>query len=491
MKKLYSIKGTTEIEKQPLYVKGVFNEDIHGYIHMGEGDTLDFTTYFNSFSLKKWKRYTTLTGLFLCLHLEGLFRITYTMLEENGKEKNFEEMARGEYIHEFNAEEMAGDILGFSISNMEPNGVYKGGEWLGEFDHWEEKNIGISITTFKREKYVKKTMETLKSFQKNHDWLHVLVVDNGSTLPEKENERFRVIHNRNFGGSGGFTRGMMEYVSKGNVDYILLMDDDIVLEPSSIERSHALLCGLKEKYKESFLSGAMISLEKPIFQYENTAYWGKIRLHSFGTGMDLGRKDSLIRNEQILSPHNRYGAWWYCAIPLGRIRDIGYPLPVFVKGDDMEYGIRNNRELIHMNGIGVWHQSFASKMSPVIYYYSDRNMLIINHYAAGCGFLTFTIAVFGRIAKRILQGNLTGLYALYLAIQDYHGGFEKITEIPSDKKMKILIEKLKKPAPGFIIGRLIKAALLSVLNYPSIHRKYISFRKNQLCDSDFWKSFMC
>ena len=44
MKKLYSIKGTTEIEKQSLYVKGAFNEDIHGYIHMGQGDTLDFTT---------------------------------------------------------------------------------------------------------------------------------------------------------------------------------------------------------------------------------------------------------------------------------------------------------------------------------------------------------------------------------------------------------------------------------------------------------------
>lgn len=491
MKILYSITAAAEPEKQPLYIKGNFRTDSEGLIHADKGEELDFTTYFNSFSLKKWKRYTTLTGLRLCLHLNGLFRIFYTLITGTGKEIHLEDTAQGEYVRDFGAEEMKGDILGFSISSIGPDGIYKGGEWQGKFDHWQEKHIGISITTFKRERYVKRTMETLQSFQKNHGWLHVLVVDNGSTLQEKDEERFRIIHNRNFGGSGGFTRGMMEYMDKGNVDYILLMDDDIVLELSSIERSHALLCGLKKEYQESFLSGAMLSLEKPIYQYENTAYWGKIRLHSFGKGMDLSEKDSLIRNEETLSNHNRYGAWWYCAIPLTRIRDIGYPLPVFVKGDDMEYGIRNHRELIHMNGIGVWHQSFASKMSPVIYYYSDRNMLIINHYAEGCGFLTFATAVFGRIVKRMLQGNRTGLYALYLAIQDYHGGFEKLTEIPSDEKMKILMEKLKKPAPAFIIGRLIKAALAAVVDYPSVHRKYIAFREKRLCDSGFWKSFMC
>ncbi len=491
MKILYSITAAAEHEKQPLYIKGNFKTDREGLIHAGKGEELDFTTYFNSFSLKKWKRYTTLTGLCLCLHLEGVFDITYRLFSESGEESRFEETAQGEYIRKFNEGEMKGDILGFSISPMETDGIYKGGEWQGKFAHWAEKNMGASITTFKREKYVKKTMETLQSFQKNHDWLHVLVVDNGSTLQEKEEERFRVIHNRNFGGSGGFTRGMMEYVDKGTVDYVLLMDDDIELEPSVIERSHALLCGLKEEYKESFLSGAMLSLETPNMQYENTAYWGKIRLHSFGKGLNLGKTDSLIKNEAVLSNHNRYGAWWYCAIPVQRIRDIGYPLPVFVKGDDMEYGIRNHRELIHMNGIGVWHQSFASKMSPIIYYYSDRNMLIINHYAAGCGLLTFTVSVFGRIVKRMLQGNQTGLYALCLAIQDYHGGFERITEIPSDEKMKILMGKLKNPASSFMIGRLVKAALAAVVNYPSVHRKYIAFREKRLCDSDFWKSFMC
>ena len=76
MKILYSITAAAEPEKQPLYIQGNFKTDSKGLIHVGKGEELDFTTYFNSFSLKKWKRYTTLSGLRLHLHLEGLFRIT-------------------------------------------------------------------------------------------------------------------------------------------------------------------------------------------------------------------------------------------------------------------------------------------------------------------------------------------------------------------------------------------------------------------------------
>lgn len=52
MKILYSITAAAEHEKQPLYIKGNFKTDREGLIHAGKGEELDFTTYFNSFSLK-------------------------------------------------------------------------------------------------------------------------------------------------------------------------------------------------------------------------------------------------------------------------------------------------------------------------------------------------------------------------------------------------------------------------------------------------------
>lgn len=488
--KLYSLSDTVEKDKESLYIRGI-KERKENSILMHKGDVLDFTTYFNSISLKKWKRYSTLKNLQLVLQLEGHFQVTFHLYDEEGNVRHISVTTESScFAYSMEAEDLDGVLLGFSLHCMSDVGQYIGGQWHGEFTQWEDKKIGISITTFKREKYVKRTMNLLHDFQKDHPWLSVLVVDNGSTLEELQGDRFRIIHNRNFGGSGGFTRGMIEYVEQGLVDYVLLMDDDIVLETSALERTYALLSGLKKKYMDSFLSGAMLSLERPCIQYENTARWGKIRLHGEGKNLNLVKASNLVQNEKVPSQKNRYGAWWYCAIPVHRIQEIGYPLPIFVKGDDMEYGIRNHREVMSMNGIGVWHQSFQSKMSPIVNYYADRNMLIINNYADGCGFATFLTAVLGRMTKRILQGNWKGIQYFNQALIDYNSGLSGITAIPSDKKMAQLLELQKHPVGVIVLGKVVYHSLCVILGYYSSHNDCLQFRDRFLKSSKFWKEFL-
>lgn len=488
--KLYSLVDTTEKAKELLYIRGVKRRK-DNCILMHAGEVLDFTTYFNSLSLKKWKRYTTIKALQLALQLEGHFQVTFHLYDEKGSVRHSSVETESSYFtYSMEAEELNGVLLGFSLHCMSDAGQYIGGQWNGEFTQWEDKKIGISITTFKREKYVKRTMKLLHDFQKDHPWLSVLVVDNGSTLEEMQGERFHIIHNRNFGGSGGFTRGMIEYVEQGSVDYVLLMDDDIVLETSALERTFSLLSGLKEECRDSFLSGAMLSLEKPCIQYENTARWGKIRLHGEGKNLNLVNASNLVQNEKVPSQKNRYGAWWYCAIPVHRIQEIGYPLPIFVKGDDMEYGIRNHREVLSMNGIGVWHQSFQSKMSPVVNYYSDRNMLIINNYAEGCNSITFVFAVTGRVIKRAVQGNFAGIYVLNRALRDYKEGFINITSIPADEKMQIIIQEFTENGNFRDFLHVLLGAIDLIIHYSTIHHNYIDFRNEKLQNSKFWKRYL-
>ncbi len=488
--KLYSLVDTTEKAKELLYIRGVKRRK-DNCILMHAGEVLDFTTYFNSLSLKKWKRYTTIKALQLALQLEGHFQVTFHLYDEKGSVRHSSVETESSYFtYSMEAEELNGVLLGFSLHCMSDAGQYIGGQWNGEFTQWEDKKIGISITTFKREKYVKRTMNLLHDFQKDHPWLSVLVVDNGSTLEEMQGERFHIIHNRNFGGSGGFTRGMIEYVEQGSVDYVLLMDDDIVLETSALERTFSLLSGLKEECRDSFLSGAMLSLEKPCIQYENTARWGKIRLHGEGKNLNLVNASNLVQNEKVPSQKNRYGAWWYCAIPVHRIQEIGYPLPIFVKGDDMEYGIRNHREVLSMNGIGVWHQSFQSKMSPVVNYYSDRNMLIINNYAEGCNSITFVFAVTGRVIKRAVQGNFAGIYVLNRALRDYKEGFINITSIPADEKMQIIIQEFTENGNFRDFLHVLLGAIDLIIHYSTIHHNYIDFRNEKLQNSKFWKRYL-
>lgn len=371
MNKLYSLTTTSYPDRLPLYIR---NFEIQSFpVSLTNGEALDFCTYFNSFSLKKWQEYTSIQSVTLKLRLQGQFRITFTLHSQNGDTMLLEEttpqyIEAATYEHTFQTAELKGDILSFSLQALSGQAFVMEGAYYGDFARWQDQRIGIGICTFKREPFVKKTMATLAVFQQQNSWLQVLVVDNGRTLEPVEKGSLQVLPNPNYGGSGGFTRAIMEYEDRNDVDYVLLMDDDIDLEPSALDRTHSLLCGLKEEYKDSFLAGSMLILDKPTIQHEKTAYWGKIRLHSNHTGVDLSGKKVLLENEIEIMRPNTYGAWWYCCMPLHRIRQIGLPLPVFVKGDDMEYGMRNHRPWLSLNGIGVWHQAFAAKSSDVVYY---------------------------------------------------------------------------------------------------------------------------
>ena len=85
----------------------------------------------------------------------------------------------------------------------------------------------------------------------------VLVVDQGTEkvaeaegFAEVESAlggKLRIIDQDNLGGSGGFARGMYEAVENGS-DYVLLLDDDIVVEPESIVRLRHLRRPLQEAH---------------------------------------------------------------------------------------------------------------------------------------------------------------------------------------------------------------------------------------------------
>lgn len=137
-------------------------------------------------------------------------------------------------------------------------------------------------------------------FSKTNPWLTALVVDNGSTLKECETEYLRIIHNPNYGGSGGFTRGIIENLKTKINDYVLLMDDDIDLDTAVLKRTHSLISSLKDEYRESFVAGAMLNIDEPYIQYENTAYWNKFRPSSLGRNYDLSSIKVLIKMKILL-----------------------------------------------------------------------------------------------------------------------------------------------------------------------------------------------
>lgn len=476
--------------RQNLYIKGNLLDIRDDAVCLKKNQTLDFATYFNLFSAQKWQLYTSISDIRIQLHIRGNYKITAYEVSQEQKRELYSEIGHDDYQKDISLKACQANFITFTITALEDGVQFFKGAYYGQFESAHDTNIGIIICTFKREDYVRRNLKTLQKLMQENPHFHVMIIDNGQTLSEMRNGQLQVIHNRNYGGSGGFTRGLIEQVNQGTNNYVLMMDDDILIETSSLERVYALCRHIKKQYAQQMIAGSMMSMDEPTIQYENTAYWGKIRLHALGKNFDLTRMAYLLQNDEIPDIINKYAAWWFCCIPIVVVKKNGYPLPAFIKSDDMEYGIRNHQDIITMNGIGVWHETFNKKENAVVNYFNDRNMLILNHYALHCGRWSFLGTALGRLGKHILRRNKPGVQMFTVALQDYQSGYEQITSIDADEKLK-QIQKYQ--IDENICWTFIKNLVLifhAFRQYRLIHKQYIKFRCQNLKTQQFWKKYL-
>lgn len=123
----------------------------------------------------------------------------------------------------------------------------------------------------------------------------------------------------------------------------------------------------------------MLEIERPTRLHEAGG-----RLHplwyveSMGHNLEMDQPEGMTFFDE--TPQIHYNAWWFCVIPTSVIRSIGLPPPLFIRGDDIEYGCRMNEvgvQTIPLPGCAVWHEGFAYKTSNWLQYYDLRNRLIL------------------------------------------------------------------------------------------------------------------
>ncbi len=366
------------------------------FISLDQYGAVEFDTYFNGISAEKLFKYTAIEKIILKLKMNGLFRITLMRKEKLGPSIMTEfvsetvvssEGQTREFLFEFDCKNTSG-MYCFKILSMENGGRYYGGEYCAEIsaNKIREVKIGVDICTFKREKFVEKNIKNLTDAFLNNETsplyrnIEIFIADNAKTLPEELNSKFiHVFKNKNVGGAGGFTRNLIEMIKGGNpynITHALIMDDDIVFEPEAIYKTYILLRILKEEYRHAFIGGAMFRLDRQNIQVESGAIWNCGAVISRKSGLDVRTLDACLYNE--LEETVDYNAWWYSVVPIENVRQDNLPLPIFIRGDDAEYGLRNTKKLILMNGICVWHEPFENKYSSSLYYYIFRNRLITN-----------------------------------------------------------------------------------------------------------------
>lgn len=360
--------------------------------------TVSFDTYFNSLSVKKYEEYCKLSALFLRLKVCGFFVLRIFGVEKN-KSGFTEKMLIEKSLHQKKPLDEIIDLsaflgehyahLYFTLSSE--NGTFYGGEFLAGSEKSNGVHIAVVICTYRRELFLLKNYQELtrylsgsRVFHPNN--IHCYIVDNGRTLDKAtmDNEYITLIPNDNTGGSGGFARGYYEAVKSGkDYTHILFMDDDIVLHGEMLLRVHGLLKLCNPSFDNLAVGGTMLKLSDYITQHEAGAVWDGKRLHSIGNGEDMTQRENVFGS--AFYPQGNYNAWWFYCFPARWQKTHGYPLPFFVKEDDIEYSLRCHAQVAAVNGIAVWHDDFDGKYDGFQEYYIKRNELIltsVNHQRA-------------------------------------------------------------------------------------------------------------
>lgn len=362
---------------------------------LDKGEELQANTYFNSISIGKWKKYTILNNLSLSLYLKGTFLI-YIHHAQRINDRIITKKVSERYA-EFNTLETISisidklENIGayyFSLRSLEDHSEFRGGFYETNINELNlpDIKIAVGICTYKREPFIAQNIKTFNDFLINnvdsplYKHLEIFISDNGKTLSQDlSSEHIRIYSNKNLGGAGGFTRCMVEILNvkkKLKLSHILLMDDDIRIDPNSLVITYNLLRLLKGKYKHAFIGGHMLRLDMPHIQSEAADHWDIITHHPVKYNYNLKDINNVLKNE--VEDSVNYLGWWYCCMPLDIINNTNLPLPLFIKRDDIEYGLRNGHDFINLNGICVWHEPFEYKNSSYLEYYYMRNMCIIN-----------------------------------------------------------------------------------------------------------------
>lgn len=368
---------------------------------------------------------------------------------------------------------------------------------------WYESNVAcqrvklaIVICTYHREQYVRQNLRNLQEKVLEDpdcpagEEIDIFVVDNGKTLQFEQSPHIFMFPNKNCGGSGGFTRGMLEaYSSKDRYTHVLLMDDDISFEPETIVRTVQFLKAAKTSERPLCVGGQMLLENSPTIQFEAGSSYINGRLVSNGQGLDLSDRKALLENGQ--NAPVQYNAWWYSCLPVSAIKKWGLPLPLFIKTDDVEYGLRLEEQVVLLNGIGVWHREFSSKYSPYLEYYIKRNELIVSAiHGSGAG----TLHSLGKLLRTYGRACLTGeariIFFESRACLDFLKGPDFLLETDGETLHRNLVTAGK--SRFYFLKEsfcLIFQLLRLVVRYPAVRRAYQE-RWRELTTERFWRRYL-
>jgi galactofuranosylgalactofuranosylrhamnosyl-N-acetylglucosaminyl-diphospho-decaprenol beta-1,5/1,6-galactofuranosyltransferase len=425
-------------------------------LRVGDGERISAGTYFNGFAASYWRRWTVVEEVTLDITVSGPdATVTVYRSMANGRSQRVDSATttkKGANHFTFDLSLtpfVDGGWYWFDVASGDTDVVIEKAQWVADVpaDRAEPGSVTVGITTMNRPDFCAKLVGQIGGDEDVKALLdEVLVMEQGTKLvvdseffgaAEKSLDgKLRVIEQGNIGGSGGFARAQFETLKAGTSKYVLFLDDDIVAEPESILR--AVTFGDLAR-RPSIVGGHMFSL------------FSKSRLHSFGeiinryrfwwtspptveTDWDFAARN--LRSSRWL--HRRvdvdFNPWFMCLIPTEIVREIGLSLPLFIKWDDSEYGVRAQEAgypTITMPGVAVWHVPWTDKNDALDWqaYFHQRNRfvaaLLHSPFPHGGRMVRES---FNHQVKHLLAMQYSTVELRHLALEDALAGPDKLHE---------------------------------------------------------------
>lgn len=359
-----------------------YSQSTESYL-LPRGSRICFGTYFNLFNLGKWNASCDLTSLFAELSGSGKAEIKVIQAHPNRSwnvvYSEIAELQDGTPfqidLSEFSGKGNDG-LLYLEVIALGDEVTLTGGRFATSDQPAAWPRLAVSITTFKREDDVRRTVARLEDFLKafeHGDQLHVQVVDNGKSAEIPASDKVTPYPNSNLGGAGGFARGLLE-AEKGGFTHGLFMDDDASFHMENLARTYIFLALAKDP--NTAVSGAMINNTHKWAMWENGAYFDG-SCHPLHNGTDLRDRYAVTQMEfKSARPQSKtlYGGWWFFAFPIQKVSH--HPFPFFVRGDDISFSLANDFKIVTLNGVVSFQDDFTEKESPQTLYLDLRNHLM-------------------------------------------------------------------------------------------------------------------
>jgi len=400
-------------------------------VRIPSGAKLSFGTYFNAFPASYWRRWTVVSSVRLSVTVRGAGATVIVQKSmANGRQQKVDSAAT-------EADDPTTLTFDLTLTPFVDGGWYwydvvasngdvvvEAAEWSAEVpaERAEHGTVDMAITTMNRPDFCAELLGQLGTPELMPYLDTVFLMEQG-TQKVTDSDRFadaetaldgklRVIEQGNLGGSGGYARGQMESVRKGTATYAMMMDDDVVCEPEGIIRA---ITFADLSRRPTIVGGHMFSL------------YAKSRLHSFGeivhpwrfwwmspldtyNDWDFGARN--LRSARWL--HKRldvdFNGWFMCLIPRRVIDDVGLSLPLFIKWDDSEYGLRAKAAgypTVTFPGAAVWHVPWTDKNDALDWqaYFHLRNRYV-------AALLHSTYPKGGRLIRESLNHQIAHLVSM-------------------------------------------------------------------------------